>query len=383
MRKNPSTGIRVRHARSCPAASSPEARCRCHPSYEAAVYSLRDRKKLRKTFPSFAAAKAWRHDASTSVRRGTMRATTSTTLCEAADAWLAGARDGSIRTRSGDPYKPSVIRSYEQSLRLYLLDDLGSAKLADIGRRDVQDVADRLLAKGLDPSTARNAVMPLRAIYRRALARGEVSVNPTTGLELPAVRGRRDRIASPEEAAKLIEALPEGDRALWATALYAGLRRGELMGLTWEDIDLAAGVIRVERSYDPTSGTTVAPKSAAGTRKVPIASVLREHLIAHKLRSGRSDGLVFGRSADAPRRRAAKVWRAAGLDPIGLHESRHTFASLMIAAGVNAKALSTYMGHSSITITLDRYGHLMPGNEEAAAGLLDAYLSRSEVAARI
>ena len=63
-------------------------------------------------------------------------------------------------------------------------------------------------------------------------------MNPTTGLELPAVRGRRDRIASPTEAAALIEALPERDRALWATALYAGLRRGELMALRGEDIDL-------------------------------------------------------------------------------------------------------------------------------------------------
>jgi integrase len=76
--------------------------------------------------------------------------------------------------------------------------------------------------------------MPLRVIYRRALARGEVAVNPCTGLELPAVRGRRDRIASPAEAAALIEALPESDRALWATALYAGLRRGELLALRWE-----------------------------------------------------------------------------------------------------------------------------------------------------
>jgi integrase len=68
---------------------------------------------------------------------------------------------------------------------------------------------------------------------------------------------------------------------------------------------------------------------------------------------------------------------------VGLHEARHTFASLMIAAGVNAKALSTYMGHTSVTITLDRYGHLMPGNEEEAAGLLDAYLERADTAARL
>src|SRR4051812_34374336 len=75
--------------------------------------------------------------------------------------------------------------------------------------------------------------------------------------------------------------------------------------------------------------------------------------------------------------RAGRAWKRAGLQPITLHECRHTFASLMIAAGVNAKALSTYMGHASVTITLDRYGHLMPGNEREAAGLLDAFLSRS------
>ena len=72
--------------------------------------------------------------------------------------------------------------------------------------------------------------------------------------------------------------------------------------------------------------------------------------------------------------RAKNAWRRAGLEPITLHEGRHTFASLMIAAGVNAKALATYMGHASVTITYDRYGHLMPGNEREASSLLDAYL---------
>jgi len=313
-----------------------------------------------------------------------MRAPSQTTLREAAQAWFAGAQDGSIRTRSGDRYKPSALRGYEQALRNHLLPDLGAAKLSEIARSDVQDLADRLLARGLDPSTIRNALMPLRAIYRRAVARGEIAVNPTTGLELPAVRGRRDRIASPAEAAALLAALPEDERPLWATALYGGLRRGELMALAWEHVDLAEGVIRVNRSYDPKAGEYVTPKSRAGTRKVPIAGVLREHLIAHRLRSGRPEGLVFGETAARPfdswqtKRRADKAWNAAGLRPIGLHESRHTFASLMIAAGVNAKALAVYMGHASVTITLDRYGHLMPGNEGQAAGLLDAYLARSE-----
>ena len=114
-----------------------------------------------------------------------------------------------------------------------------------------------------------------------------------------------------------------------------------------------------------------------------MAGALRVHLAEQRLQTGRATGLVFGRSADAPFDpstvvdRARKAWAQAGVTSIGLHECRHTFASLMIAAGVNAKALSTYMGHSSITITLDRYGHLFPGNEDEAAGLLDAYLERA------
>jgi integrase len=261
-----------------------------------------------------------------------------------------------------------------------VLPELGAVRLSALSRVDVQDYADRLLAEGLDPSTIRNTLMPLRAIYRRAVARGEVTVNPTTGLELPAVRGRRDRIASPTEAADLVAALPDADQALWASTMYAGLRRGELMALRWEDIDLQKNMIIVSRSWDVKAGA-IEPKSHAGRRTVPIAWILREYLIAYQLRSGRRDGLVFGRTTDRPfepvtlSERAARAWRKAELQAITLHECRHTFASLMIAAGVNAKALSTYMGHASVMITLDRYGHLMPGNEEQAAGLLDDYLA--------
>jgi len=81
--------------------------------------------------------------------------------------------------------------------------------------------------------------------------------------------------------------------------------------------------------------------------------------------------------------RASRRWLLASLDPITLHEARHTFASLMIAAGVNAQALTKYMGHASVTITYDRYGHLMPGNEEEAAARLDAYLERANTRARV
>jgi integrase len=318
-----------------------------------------------------------------------MRAPTKVTLREAADAWLEGARDGTIRNRRGDRFKPSTLRAYGQSLRDHVVLDLGAARLSEIRRVDMQDLADRMLARGLDPSTVRNAIAPVRCIFRRAVSRGEVAVNPCAGVELPAPQGTRDRIASPGEAQKLLAALPKEDRPLWAAALYGGLRLGELLALEWSNVDLAGGIVRVERSYDPKSHEFIAPKSKAGRRSVPVAAVLRDYLVEHRMRQGRADGLVFGTSAETAftpsnvRRRAWTAWKRAGLTPIGLHECRHTFASLMIGGGVNAKSLSTYMGHSSIQITFDRYGHLMPGNEAEAADLLDAYLERADTAARL
>jgi integrase len=116
---------------------------------------------------------------------------------------------------------------------------------------------------------------------------------------------------------------------------------------------------------------------------VLIVAALRAPLAAHLLRSRRRSGLVFGRQrrfrsprADSPFR-SERAWKAAGLEPITLHELRHTCASIFIAAGVNAKALSTFLGHSGIAITLDRYGHLFPGSGDEAVALVDAYLERT------
>jgi integrase len=374
-------GIDVRHRRACPATQDPLARCRCNPSYQAHVWSARERKRIRKTFRSVDEAKAWRAETLVALRRGTMRAPSATTLRQVWEVWLAGARQGAIRNRSGDPYKPSVLRGYETSMRLRVLPELGGARLTEITRLDFQDLADRMLANGRDASTIRNTLIPVRAVYRRALARGEVTVNPVSGVELPSVRGRRDRIASPKEAAALIKAVREDDRAVWATAFYAGLRLGELLALRDGDVDLELGVIRVERSWDPHAGV-IEPKSRAGRRSVPIVAALRPHVAGRKLRRRGAAAFFFGDrgrpfNRNALVNRANRAWKKARLEPIGLHECRHTFASILIAAGVNPKALSTYLGHSSIQITLDRYGHLMPGNEDEAVALVDAYLRRA------
>jgi integrase len=382
-------GIVVKHRVGC--ASAHEARCNCRRIYQASVWSARERRRIRRHFDSLSAARAWRAESYGKLRRRELRAPSAMTFREAAELWLAGVRTGAIRNRSGDLYKPSTIRSYEQALRGPkhgrggLLRALGPVRLTNLTIDDVQDFADRMLAGGAQPSTIRNSIIPVRVICR--WRRWEVPLNPTDGVRLPAVRSSRDRIASPAEAERLLAALPQDDRALWATALYAGLRRGELMGLRWCDVDLAQGVLRVARAWDPKEHEMIAPKSSAGVRRVPIPAALRAFLAPLKLASGADpDVLVFGVcgrpfSASSVGERARRVWKDARLAPISFHECRHTFASLMIAAGVNAKALSTFMGHANISITLDRYGHLMPGAEDEAAGLMDAYLKAARASA--
>jgi integrase len=371
-------GVVLRHSRGC--ASFLGSGCDCSPAFQAQVYARGRGKTVRRSFRSLAEARAWRAQAQVDLRRGALSVPTRVTLAQAAETWLAAAEVGVVRTRSGRAYKPSALRTYRGALGLYLLPSLGSLRLSAITRNRVQDLVDGLVAAGHAPSTVRNAVLPLRAIYRRAVEREEVSVNPTVKLRLPAVLGRRERVACPVQARALLDALPVEDRAWWAIALYAGLRRGELMALGWEHVDLDAGLIRVERSWDRRAGF-IEPKSRAGVRRVPLPSALRAELVALALRHGRPrGGLVFSRDGERPldsstmSERAKRAWRTAGVDPVGLHECRHSYASLMIAAGVNAKSLCAYMGHSSITVTLDRYGHLLPGNEVQAAGLLDRYL---------
>jgi integrase len=291
-------GIVKRHSKNCPAKQS--GRCRCKAGYEAWVYSHRDRKNIRKTFAREAEAKSWRADAAAALSRGALRAAKPTTVDLAWATWLNGAKAGTVTNRSGDPYKPSALRSYERAMRLRVLPEFGSTRLADLRRPDLQEFADGLLAEGLNPSTIKVTLLPLRAVLRRAVSRGELAVNPCGGLELAAVRGGRDRIAPPEEAEALIAAVPEDDQAVWATAMYAGLRVGELQALRAEDVDLANGVIRVERGWDEKEGE-IALKSKAGRRRVPITAVLRDFLLEHRMRSGRTgEELAFGRTPTLP-----------------------------------------------------------------------------------
>jgi len=373
------------------------------------VFDKRAGKAIKKTFPSMAAARTWRHDAIVALRTGASPAAVrpTPTLARALDELLAGMRKGSIKNRDGYRYKPVVERTYRYAVEQHIKPALGGFKLAELRRADVQAFVDQLDAQGLAPSTIHNRLDPIRVVYRRAMRDDLVTVDPTDGLELPKVdkvarrRRNKDRVAAVAMAERLLDALSDDDRPLWATAFYCGLRIGEVRGLLWRHVDFAAGTLTVERGWDDREGEIPA-KSEAGHRTVPLAGRLRTELAAHKLRSGRgADDLVFGRTGSVPfarstiHARARRAWDAVNarlvaeaecegreidaaelLRPLSAHAARHTCASYLIAAEINPKALSVYMGHSSVATTYDIYGHLLPGDEAEHAAQLDAFLDQ-------
>lgn len=378
-------GIAVRHEKGCRTYEG--GRCNCSPSYQARAWSNAAGREVRKSFKSKSEAKAWRARAMSGHADKLAGATTSPVLNVLAEHVFDEAEAGRLRNRSGREYKPSVVRSYRSAYNVHMADAIGPRRIGAIHRRDVQAIVDDMTAQGLSASTVRNALLPLRLIYRVAI-RDELGVaeSPFASLELPAVTGTRDRIAGPVEAARLVEVCDPRDRAIWATALYAGLRRGELMALEVANVEFDAGVIRVLKSYDPGSKKMTAPKSRAGIRTVPMVKPLRRELAAHLMRRGQRGALMFARddgtpfSPEATYKRSRKRWDNHKLAHITMHECRHSFASMMIAAGVNAKTLQEIGGWSSIAIVFDRYGHLMPGARDEAAGLLEAYIDKETAA---
>ncbi len=361
--------------------------------YRGVVYS-KATGKVSGPWGSNAEAKAWRSKALGEIEAGTVVKPSTMTVRDAWDEWLTGAKAGTIRNRSGEVYKPGTIRTYEAAWAK-LEPDFGAHKLSDLRRPHVQKWLEefaqqpqqRKNRKDDDPplypsaSSVRNAVEPLRAIYRRAIRMERVSIDPTKGLQIPKPGKRRERIVPPEEAKALLGSLPDDLRPIWATAFYGGLRLGELMALRWDHVDLKAKVIHVQRAWDDKEGDQ-APKSKAAVRKVPVIDLLAVELETQRKRTGRSGSdLVLGRTAEEPFSKMGNYSRTRTLwkddpDPPTLHDARHTFASYLIAAGANAKALSVVMGHASIGITFDTYGHLMPGGEEEVGRLLADWLAK-------
>jgi integrase len=337
-------------------------------------YCYRDsegKQRWRTVEGGVAAAIAGREDVRATMRRGERIAPSKITLAELASQWLEQVT-GLRRTSKS---------WYESALRRHVVPKIGAVKVSDLTIDDMAQLIAELGRDGLAPATVRNVLVPLNRVLDHGVRRGLLTVNPVRGLERherPKVDRDEMRILSAEEIDALIKAALDRYRALLATAVFTGLRQGELLGLRWSDIDLDAGVVHVHHQVDRT-GNVLPLKTRNARRDVllmpALARMLREHRIgsshsqAHEYVFARPDGRPM--APDTVRRYGLlRAVERAGLNPPGkprlrFHDLRHCFASLLIAQGVNVAFASRQLGHASISTTLNTYTHLFDHAEHA------------------
>ena len=351
---------------------------------EAWVVDYRDKQGDRhiETFDRKKDADARHAEVSVGVRSGLHVAPSkSKTVAEAGDLWVEVARL--------DGLEQSTVESYAAHLRLHIAPRLGSVKLSDLGKAEVQDFADGLRQDGMSPAMVKKILASLGAIISEAMDRGLVARNAVK--EISGRRKRKNKrtavklkvgrdIPEPGDVSAIIANAKGRWRPLLMAAAFTGLRASELRGLRWADVDLKASKLHVTQRADKFHKIGV-PKSDAGKREVPFGPMLCNTLKEWKLAcpKGALD-LVFpntrGNVEALPnilqRGLMPTVVRAGLVDAegkpkyTGMHCLRHFYASWCIDRKLPPKVIQERMGHATISETFDTYGHLFPKAEDAA-----------------
>lgn len=280
--------------------------------------------------------------------------------------------------RAAQPHRPNTASRVAYELTRHVYPVLGDRPLGAIRPSEIQAFVRGL---GLAPGSVRNVVATMRAIFGAAIRDRAISRDPCERIALPAVERKRVVPLTVEQVQALTDALPDRVRALAVVCAGAGLRQGEAFGLQLSDVDWLRRVIRVERQVQPApgGGTRVAPlKNRAAYRAIPVGEVVVTALAEHLRRYPAADGWIFTRDSGEPWSRATfgPVWRAAckraGLVGVGMHDLRHFYASVLIAAGLSVKVVSERLGHSNAAMTLNVYSHLWPDDEDRTRQAVDS-----------
>lgn len=364
--------------------------------------------RQRRQFGSRREADAFRVTVEGQLRSGTFRADAArVTVREVAEAFLDHCKDRMERRERMTRHTYNVYEGYvwnyicpdagrhegkPRHTRLRAFSSgIGNVKLAQLTSRRIGDFRDQLRNAGVSVPTTRKIMAALKVMLAFAISRDLVAVNAAKGV---AVIGRRDeaarRIVPPtkETMRRLIEVADDDFRVQLVFAGATGLRAGELHALRWRHLDFAAGEVTVEARVDA-YGEEDVTKTAAGMRTVPLAAPVVTALKSWKLRSKhkKPDDLVF------PNRRGwylghdnmvkrkfnplfAKLAELHAEDPdkhppaplrFNWHGLRHFAVSCWIAAGLSPKTVQTFAGHSSLQVTMDRYGHLFKSDDHQRA----------------
>ena len=308
---------------------------------------------------------------------------------------------GSFLQRYLDDYISTQIRAttleaYQQRGK-HLIDGLGHIPVSELREEHLHKYY-REKSKTLSPGT----LIKHHNLLRSALSQGVIwrtlTRNVAEAVKPPKVSRKEMRALTGPEVHRMLEACEDTAwHSIFHTLTWTGLRRSELLGLRWKDVDLILASLRVVQSVQRlNTGEFIVqePKTASGRRTIALSPasclVLREHREKQEAdatllrRQLAEDDLVFSHPDGSPRDPSTltlafrRLTRRVGLDGVRLHDLRHTMASLYLEQGVNPKTVAERLGHASVTITLDLYSHCLPGVQEAAAVQFDTAMEQAK-----
>jgi integrase len=288
--------------------------------------------------------------------------------------------------------RPTTWQSYEQLIRMHIKPAIGHVPLQELQSEHLQKLYNEKRAAGLSPRTVRYIHAVLHAALRQAVKERKITWNVSEATVLPPIKHKETRALTPEEQVAFLSVL-DGDRlgVAFLLLLGTGLRRSELLGLRWEDVDLENGLLYIRRGL--VEGRKVAPlivqepKTDKSRRVIPLPKLLVKALARHRERllleeNFQSDGPVICNTKGKPlfpsnlNRKFYELRKKAGIKHVNPHALRHTFATRLLENGEHLKVVQELLGHSRVSTTGDIYSHVSPqlmrGAMDKLGEMLDA-----------
>ncbi|MGH9034276.1 MAG: site-specific integrase [Acidimicrobiia bacterium] len=286
---------------------------------------------------------------------------------------------------------PQTLANVQGRLRKHIIPFFGDMGMAAIRPTHARRWVAGLVTSGLAPSTVKGIYLTASQVFAQALTDGVIGRSPCVGVRLPEERQREViHFLAPEEVAALADTIAPRFRALVYAAAYTGMRAGELAALRVARLNLLAGTVDVVESMMEVGGKlVVGPTKTGRPRTLTLPRFLAEMLGEHIGRYPSRDGFVFTMAEGGPIRQRnfyrrhfkPAVLRVELPESLHFHSLRHTCAAFLIANGRHMEEVKDHLGHSSIRVTSDRYGHLFPKARQAVAESLDETFRRAAVAA--
>lgn len=308
------------------------------------------------------------------------------TVREFFDHWLESVRP---------TLRPATVRRYRDLARLHIVGIVGNLKLGKLLAADVQRLYANRLAAGLSPTSVRHIHGLLHRALSDAVRWGLLTRNVTEAVDPPRRSTPEARTWNASEVATVLTVAASDElEALWRLALMTGMRRGELLGLRWTDVDLDAGSLSIRRTLSRGESSRLEsgePKTASGRRRIALPASVVESLRRHRLRqveyrlavgpAYEDRELVFTNDTGGPlhpntlAHRFRTLIAASNVPVIRFHDLRHTCATLLLGQGVHPKVVQERLGHADIAMTMNLYSHVTADMQRNAADMLDAAIT--------